>query len=210
MHAGVEFTLAAVVGLAVGGLLGGAMWGGDAGRPAAAPSVAAPSTVSAPPPVSAPLPVAAPAPTTASEDCSEGPDPDAPLRERLAEVEQLWAFELARLERREGRTLPWPDDAGSAPDAVEATLMAWSEAQGLALEALDCTEYPCIAWVAAPGEGEASRQALEAALTDAPGSRMTSLPLRDGRFSSTMNFGTSDAHRDRRTRWRERSLRGTE
>jgi hypothetical protein len=169
--------------------------------PVVAAPVPAPSAAAAPAGAVAPEPAAAPG-------CRDGSDPDALLRARLAEIETLRGFELARLVAREGRILPWPDEPAFAPDAVTASVEAWAAERSLHIEALDCSEYPCLAWIAAPGSGEESRQALRAALEAGRGIEMSELPLRDGRRSAILAYGDLEARRDRRTRWRERGLRG--
>jgi len=81
------------------------------------------------------------------------PPDDAALEARIQEVEA--ALSLAQLRRRiadarrvarEGEPLEWPDEVPAAYrlPAVEAALEAAAEADGGALMALDCDEFPCI------------------------------------------------------------------
>jgi len=99
------------------------------------------------------------------------------MRERMVELETQTRFMEARSNEVEGAPLPWEDGypISLQPLVVEA-LVNKTLAQvgkGSRLMALDCEEFPCIAIVASPSDGE-------------DGSLMTMESLRDSKSGGQM------------------------
>lgn len=154
----------------------------------------------------APAPEAQPAPPPVVEAPAPEPEPPAPcpvvvpdgreaaLRAELDALRVQTAALRARSDAREGPIQGWGGrPADEQPSAVEGALAeVIGEVDGADLLWLDCDEWPCVAIIASPGQGDDSGASVAAdALRERyPGSTQSSqVTLSGGQLTSYLTLG---------------------
>lgn len=130
--------------------------------------------------------------------CPEELDPLLAWRDALR-------LELAAAEAttiaREGRPLAWPQDLPPAlqPQALEEALAAWQPPADLAVQELDCSEYPCLLLVSQAGFAPPSAAVAEGLVL--PRGNVVPVrvePLEDGRPATVFALQEEGAGLDSR------------